>query len=399
LNHNFRNATGEAMLEWDSPEITRLKYLNEIAFDRYLRGDLKAQDLFSNEKNNGAARSLQVGDGLIGEYFSNVTLSPNIAIGSHVSMVAHGGITIGRNVDIGNNSQLLTVFHSLHPEQRLPIRTSPIVIEDNVTIGNDVILVSSRRNGRPLVIGAGSEILPGSVVIHDVEKGSVVSGRPAARVSSDFTLNASVKETPKSFTRVDSHEVAKQIFGQGVEAGVPVYHSGEGTVKAEGFYLVNRGSRLSVDGDLSVGRDVLIGPSVTISVERGSSLRINPNVWVGAGAMITAAQGRNLSIGAGSIIAAGATITEDVAASSLMTATNILKRRLTDEADYDHSIPKHWLDVSYCVRDMDAVSRAKQALATEACSPEKLKDMTRAAYRDLDKGPLGACPKLAFNPF
>lgn len=84
-------------------------------------------------------------------------------------------ITIGDDVQIGPNVQLLTPTHPLDPELRRAKWEAgePIVIEDNVWLGGGAIVLPGVTIGDNSVVGAGA------VVTRDVEPGVVVAGNPA----------------------------------------------------------------------------------------------------------------------------------------------------------------------------------------------------------------------------
>lgn len=84
-------------------------------------------------------------------------------------------ITIGDDVQIGPNVQLLTPTHPLDPELRRAKWEAgePIVIEDNVWLGGGAIVLPGVTIGRDAVVGAGA------VVTRDAPPGAVVVGNPA----------------------------------------------------------------------------------------------------------------------------------------------------------------------------------------------------------------------------
>ncbi len=84
-------------------------------------------------------------------------------------------ITIGSNVKIGTNVQLLTPTHPVQPELRLQRLEAarPIVIGDNVWIGSGAIVLAGVTIGENSVIGAGA------VVTKDVPPNVVAVGNPA----------------------------------------------------------------------------------------------------------------------------------------------------------------------------------------------------------------------------
>jgi maltose O-acetyltransferase len=84
-------------------------------------------------------------------------------------------VTIGDDVQIGPNVQLLTATHPLEPEPRRDKweAAQPIVIGDNVWLGGGVIVCPGVTIGKDTVVGAGS------VVTRDLPSGAVAVGSPA----------------------------------------------------------------------------------------------------------------------------------------------------------------------------------------------------------------------------
>jgi acetyltransferase-like isoleucine patch superfamily enzyme len=87
-------------------------------------------------------------------------------------------IRIGQRVTIGANSTIVdTDFHPLDAAQRrsnpLDGQAAPVVIEDDVFIGTQVLILKGVHVGAGAVIGAGS------VVTADVPPGVLVAGNPA----------------------------------------------------------------------------------------------------------------------------------------------------------------------------------------------------------------------------
>lgn len=94
--------------------------------------------------------------------------------------------------------------------------------------------------------------------------------------------------------------------------------------------FINRGFRVSAspDAEVSIGRNCLIGPQVSIETIHhnllwneedlwgigGRSVTIQNNCWIGARATILG----GVTIGEGSVVAAGAVVTKDVPAYSLV---------------------------------------------------------------------------------
>lgn len=84
-------------------------------------------------------------------------------------------ITIGRDVKIGPNVQLLTPTHPVDAELRRAKfeAARPIVIGDNVWLGGGVIVLAGVTIGENSVIGAGA------VVTRDIPPNVVAVGNPA----------------------------------------------------------------------------------------------------------------------------------------------------------------------------------------------------------------------------
>ncbi|MHA6794082.1 sugar O-acetyltransferase [Pseudonocardia bannensis] len=89
-------------------------------------------------------------------------------------------ITIGDDVQIGPNVQLLTPTHPVEPEpRRARIEAArPITIGDNVWLGGGVIVLPGVSIGEDTVVGAGA------VVTRDLPAGVVAVGNPARVVRS-----------------------------------------------------------------------------------------------------------------------------------------------------------------------------------------------------------------------
>lgn len=109
---------------------------------------------------------------------AEILIGNNVGV-SGVTIYSATSIHIGNNVLLGANVVLYdTDFHQLNPLDRRAgiqdsIRTSPVVIEDDVFIGANSIILKGSRIGKGSVIGAGS------VVTKDVPPFAVAAGNPA----------------------------------------------------------------------------------------------------------------------------------------------------------------------------------------------------------------------------
>jgi maltose O-acetyltransferase len=84
-------------------------------------------------------------------------------------------ITVGADVQIGPNVQLLTPTHELDAERRRAgwEKALPVTIGDNVWLGGGVIVCPGVTIGANTVVGAGS------VVTRDLPPGVLAVGNPA----------------------------------------------------------------------------------------------------------------------------------------------------------------------------------------------------------------------------
>jgi maltose O-acetyltransferase len=84
-------------------------------------------------------------------------------------------VTVGDDVQLGPNVQLLTATHPLDPGPRRDKweAARPIVVGDNVWLGGGVIVCPGVKIGADTVVGAGS------VVVRDLPAGVLAVGSPA----------------------------------------------------------------------------------------------------------------------------------------------------------------------------------------------------------------------------
>jgi acetyltransferase-like isoleucine patch superfamily enzyme len=134
-----------------------------------------------------------------------------------------------------------------------------------------------------------------------------------------------------------------QIFGQQVPASLsilPPFYCDYGLGASFGERVfINQGCFFLDYGGITVGDRVLIGPRVTLTTaghpvqpdERydfitHAPIVIEDDVWIGAAATVTP----GVTIGRGSVVGAGAVVAKDVPPMSLVTATNVVERKLLE---------------------------------------------------------------------
>lgn len=118
--------------------------------------------------------------------YGNQRFTPQITVGDgthfgdgcHITAI--NNITIGRNVLFGkyvlvtdNNHGTRAESGSLPPTDRPLVSKGPVVIGDNVWIGEHACIMPGVTIGRNAIIAAGS------IVTHDVQPDTAVAGNPA----------------------------------------------------------------------------------------------------------------------------------------------------------------------------------------------------------------------------
>ena len=97
---------------------------------------------------------------------------------SGAKLVAKSSIRLGDRVRIGGNSTIVdTDFHPINPKERIERPTDggvrPVIIEDDVFIGTNVLILKGT------VIGKGSVVGAGSIVSGRHPANSIIAGNPA----------------------------------------------------------------------------------------------------------------------------------------------------------------------------------------------------------------------------
>lgn len=109
------------------------------------------------------------------DYGYNLHLGPRSFANVGLVALDVARITVGADVLIGPNVQLLTPTHPVEPEPRRAKweAARPITLEDNVWLGGGVIVCPGVTVGANTVVGAGS------VVVKDLPPNVVAAGNPA----------------------------------------------------------------------------------------------------------------------------------------------------------------------------------------------------------------------------
>lgn len=109
------------------------------------------------------------------DYGRNIRIGARTFINYNLTALDVAAITIGDDVQIGPNVQLLTPTHPLDVQQRRDKLEAgkPITIGDNVWLGGGVIVLPGVTIGGNTVVGAGA------VVTRDLPANVVATGNPA----------------------------------------------------------------------------------------------------------------------------------------------------------------------------------------------------------------------------
>jgi len=114
------------------------------------------------------------------DYGSHIRIGARVFANCGLVALDVAPITIGDDVQIGPNVQLLTPTHPLDPDLRRAKweAAEPIVIESNAWLGGGAIVLPGVAVGENAVVGAGA------VVTKDVPANAVVAGNPARVIRS-----------------------------------------------------------------------------------------------------------------------------------------------------------------------------------------------------------------------
>ncbi|PZG00523.1 sugar O-acetyltransferase [Micromonospora deserti] len=112
------------------------------------------------------------------DYGWQIRIGPRCFVNYNAIFLDVAPITIGADVQIGPNVQLLTPTHPVEPEPRRAKweAARPITISDNVWLGGGAVVLAGVTVGENTVVGAGA------VVTRDLPANVVAVGNPARPV-------------------------------------------------------------------------------------------------------------------------------------------------------------------------------------------------------------------------
>ena len=107
------------------------------------------------------------------EFGQNITVGRNVFINSGCTFQDQGGITLGDGCLVGHQVSIATINHDMDPDKRGSMTFRPVVIGNNVWIGDHASILPG------VTIGDGAVVAAGAVVTKDVPPRTVVGGVPA----------------------------------------------------------------------------------------------------------------------------------------------------------------------------------------------------------------------------
>ena len=111
-----------------------------------------------------------------------IVVGSSVGINNGFLAIAVRNITIGDRCLIGKDVQILDFdAHGVDPNERRSSsgRVSPVVLGENVWVGNDAIILKGVRIGRNAIVAAGSV-----VTVDEYPEDSIVGGNPARVIGS-----------------------------------------------------------------------------------------------------------------------------------------------------------------------------------------------------------------------
>ena len=151
-----------------------------VAYNATGAGQLDERWRILEELLGGIGEGTAIRPPLSMDYGYQTTIGARCFLNMGVVILDVGRVTIGDDVQIGPNVQILTPTHPLDAEQRRSRleAAEPISIGDNVWLGGGVIVLPGVTIGRDTVVGAGA------IVTRDLPPGVLAVGNPARVIRS-----------------------------------------------------------------------------------------------------------------------------------------------------------------------------------------------------------------------
>lgn len=167
----------------DDPELVALARRALLLCEEYNRSSVAAPDerrRILRELLGAVGEGVELRPPFHCDYGSQIRIGPRTFANFGLVALDVAAITIGADVQIGPNVQLLTPTHPIEPEPRRDKleAAKPITIGDNVWLGGGAIVLPGVTIGENTVVGAGA------VVVRDLPANVVAVGNPARIVRS-----------------------------------------------------------------------------------------------------------------------------------------------------------------------------------------------------------------------
>jgi maltose O-acetyltransferase len=177
--HRERMLAGELYLASD-PELQREGLAAMRLIEKYNRAPLEDRRAILAELLGSVGDGVELRPPFYCDYGYNIRIGARTFANFNLVALDVAPITIGDDVQIGPNVQLLTPTHPIDPEPRRAKweAAKPIAIGDNVWLGGGAIVLAGVTIGENTVVGAGA------VVIRDLPPNVVAVGNPARVVKS-----------------------------------------------------------------------------------------------------------------------------------------------------------------------------------------------------------------------
>jgi acetyltransferase-like isoleucine patch superfamily enzyme len=118
-------------------------------------------------------------DAVIIKYPNEIEIGNDVTINQFCYLVGKGGLKIGNDVMIGAGSKIVTSSHGFEdtntPMRLQPIIFKPVVLENDIWLGFDVVITSGAHLRTGCIVGAKSLVLG-----KEYDAYSVLGGIPAS---------------------------------------------------------------------------------------------------------------------------------------------------------------------------------------------------------------------------
>ena len=132
-------------------------------------------------------KKVKLGEKFIAGHPERIEVDSFTYIGANCQIYGDSRVFIGKYVMIANNCQIFSSNHECSDykkpilSQGMKIHDKPVIVEDDIWIGNNLIILPEVKIGRGSIVGAGS------VVTNDVKPFTIVAGVPAKFIKYRFS--------------------------------------------------------------------------------------------------------------------------------------------------------------------------------------------------------------------